>query len=490
MKTFSIAILALFSFNFLFAQIPQTPELCLVTVNQNNNPVLYWHYSDTSTIDGFIVKRIIYDGVGALDGTLNNIEILPNNVFSYTDTSNAFQTSANTNIRSEHYAISAYYIRNDSTFFSSITPLQNTVFLKTEWDYCNQKANFEWTKYKNRNIQIYKLMYSFDNINFFELNSSSDTIFKSTSLLPNKDYYFKVITIIGDEGNCCCDTSYSNTVHLFTSSPIAPAYFTAKYASVVDNKIHVLLESDTIYGINKLSIFRDNKFIADMNFSKKIDFIDDSATTNQIHNYYFLATDICNNTISKSNIVNNICLEGSQTTNNFILHYNQITINNQSADYYNLEYFINNNWLTLESNVDTFYSIEKKNLYSKINAPDTLNRLVFRILTYKDNEIVYSQNFKLPIEGFFSIPNTFFINSSNPEDRYFSLTGHFINKFKIVIFNTQNQVVFTSNDINFKWDGTFNGEILPSGYYIYRIEYTSNIGKAGKQTGGVFLSSK
>lgn len=489
MKQKLFIFLFLISRNFAFGQTPQTPELCLVTVNKNANPVLYWQYADTSATDGFIIKRIIYGGTGVLDSSLNNIDILSNKRLSYTDTSSAFQTRANPNVRSEKYAISAYYIRNDSTFYSNITPLQNTIFLQADWDYCNQKAYFKWSKYKNRNIKAYNLYYSFDKINYSLLYSSAtDTSYQTNALQTNKNYYFKIEAVIGDNGQCCCDTSVSNSAHIFTSSAIAPNKFLCKYATVIDNKIHVLLESDSIYGISKLHIYRDGQAVSEIKFYTDVAFKDDSAKTEEIHEYYFVAEDSCAHTIAKSNSVNNIWLGGSQTNDKFFLQFNKVKINNQPADYYELQYLLDNFWQTLEFNIDSSYSVEKKLLYSRINAPDTLKNLVFRINAYKDNEIVYSNILYLPVWGYLVIPNSFSPNSNNPEDNFFSIKSHFINKFRIVIFNTENQVVFTSNNADFKWDGKYNGKNLPAAYYLYRIEYTSTTGVEGKIKGGIYLS--
>ncbi len=45
-------------------------------------------------------------------------------------------------------------------------------------------------------------------------------------------------------------------------------------------------------------------------------------------------------------------------------------------------------------------------------------------------------------------------------------------KFHIAIFNRRGALVFTSDDINFKWDGTHNGTPCPQGAYPYVITYT------------------
>lgn len=48
--------------------------------------------------------------------------------------------------------------------------------------------------------------------------------------------------------------------------------------------------------------------------------------------------------------------------------------------------------------------------------------------------------------------------------------------FSITVMNSQNQVVFRSDNPDFKWDGTVNGEMVPEGNYIYMVVSTDTNG--------------
>jgi gliding motility-associated-like protein len=43
--------------------------------------------------------------------------------------------------------------------------------------------------------------------------------------------------------------------------------------------------------------------------------------------------------------------------------------------------------------------------------------------------------------------------------------------------NRQGQLVYTSNNIDLGWDGTFKGELLPSQVFVYTVIYTNSKGK-------------
>ena len=106
MNRISLGIFLIFSSFFSFAQTPVSPELCLVTVGEDSIVQLKWNHLDTSQIDGFIVKRVIYNGVGVVSGTLNNIEVIENQAaINYFDNSNEYSTHSNPYIRAEEYAI-------------------------------------------------------------------------------------------------------------------------------------------------------------------------------------------------------------------------------------------------------------------------------------------------------------------------------------------------------------------------------------------------
>ena len=89
------------------------------------------------------------------------------------------------------------------------------------------------------------------------------------------------------------------------------------------------------------------------------------------------------------------------------------------------------------------------------------------------------------------IPKVFGPNAFRPGglNNEFSLFTEYVDKFEIFIFNRWGDMVFQSADINFKWDGTLNGELLPADQYTWVVRYTSSFRDRGtlEQYGGVML---
>lgn len=74
------------------------------------------------------------------------------------------------------------------------------------------------------------------------------------------------------------------------------------------------------------------------------------------------------------------------------------------------------------------------------------------------------------------IPNAFSPNGSRGNQE-FSIYGTNVETFQIHIFNRYGQLVFKSVDIAHSWDGTFQGQPVPLGVYVYQIQYTDTRGE-------------
>jgi gliding motility-associated-like protein len=68
-------------------------------------------------------------------------------------------------------------------------------------------------------------------------------------------------------------------------------------------------------------------------------------------------------------------------------------------------------------------------------------------------------------------PTAFIPDGDVEKDRYFQVFGRFVANFKITIFNRWGEIIFYSEDPNFKWDGTYRGEPMPIGVYPWTITY-------------------
>jgi gliding motility-associated-like protein len=85
------------------------------------------------------------------------------------------------------------------------------------------------------------------------------------------------------------------------------------------------------------------------------------------------------------------------------------------------------------------------------------------------------------------VPNGFSPNGDGNNDvLYARSTAVEISRFDV--YNRYGERVFTSSSINNGWDGTFSGEALPSGVFVYFVEYTCPLtGQTVIKSGNVML---
>lgn len=84
------------------------------------------------------------------------------------------------------------------------------------------------------------------------------------------------------------------------------------------------------------------------------------------------------------------------------------------------------------------------------------------------------------------VPNAFTINNDNLNET-FGFKTVAVKSLEIEIYNRWGELLFSSDDINARWDGTYNGEIVPVGTYLYQIKFTDFEDKPYYKSGTVHL---
>ena len=68
------------------------------------------------------------------------------------------------------------------------------------------------------------------------------------------------------------------------------------------------------------------------------------------------------------------------------------------------------------------------------------------------------------------IPNAFTPNNDGVNDEFF-ITTKYVTAIQLVIMNRWDQVVFETNDLNFRWNGVDkSGKACPEGIYTYYLK--------------------
>ena len=88
-----------------------------------------------------------------------------------------------------------------------------------------------------------------------------------------------------------------------------------------------------------------------------------------------------------------------------------------------------------------------------------------------------------PNENALQVPTAF--TPTDSVNNRFIVTGSNIISYSIKIYDSKNNLVYQSDNINQSWDGTYKGNNEPAGSYLWVITYTSTDGENAKLSGYV-----
>ena len=104
-----------------------------------------------------------------------------------------------------------------------------------------------------------------------------------------------------------------------------------------------------------------------------------------------------------------------------------------------------------------------------------------------NSEIVSSSNTVETVpEIFLYIPNAFTPNGDGLNDTFGAL-GHGAREYHMEVFNKWGELIFESDNMGTQWNGTFQGEKVLPGTYIYSISATSYYNKDVQRQGSISI---
>ena len=85
------------------------------------------------------------------------------------------------------------------------------------------------------------------------------------------------------------------------------------------------------------------------------------------------------------------------------------------------------------------------------------------------------------------VPNAFTPNGDGLNDYLYPANALNVTNLEFRVYNRFGQVIFESHDGTKKWDGKLNGQVQPTGTYIWMLSYTDLSGRKINQTGSTVL---
>jgi len=85
------------------------------------------------------------------------------------------------------------------------------------------------------------------------------------------------------------------------------------------------------------------------------------------------------------------------------------------------------------------------------------------------------------------IPSAFTPNNDNLNDNFGVIDNVTLKYYSMQIYSKWGELIFTSDDVSKKWDGTFKGKKMPNGSYLWMLNYTNIRGRKFYEQGMVML---
>jgi gliding motility-associated-like protein len=106
------------------------------------------------------------------------------------------------------------------------------------------------------------------------------------------------------------------------------------------------------------------------------------------------------------------------------------------------------------------------------NPIATPNQNMTYYVSYVDeNGCSASDSVFINFDGILYVPNTFTPDGSKFNEVFKAVGGNII-EFKLQIYNRWGELIYTINDLDESWDGTYGGMTCQDGTYTWKIEYT------------------
>ena len=146
---------------------------------------------------------------------------------------------------------------------------------------------------------------------------------------------------------------------------------------------------------------------------------------------------------------------------------------------------------TLLSSVD----VGQSTTYNDSDNADDEQLIFYRIVAQPNDPLVtasVSNELRIIKSNRIAYPSAFVPNSTIEENRTFRVIAkeQYNVAFEMQIFNRWGELLFATTNIEEGWDGTYKGNKMPEGTYVFVAKFTDQAGRTLKHSGNVVLLRK
>jgi hypothetical protein len=476
--------------NEIFSQTIEIPVITSVGISQTTKkPIVTWSLQHPELIDGYLIKRLIYQFPGVVDFSYNTVAQIDNpNLFSFEDNSGIYGQALPYE-RVETYRVVAFKNNNGQILLSPMSEPVNSIFVKSEFDLCKKKVNFIWN-HESKNSEIFSVLKSLNGITFQNIYTLTDTVFSDFDIETDVTYFYKIIRNLN--GNI----SESNICTIITKQTKAPYFLNSQCAVVDSGNINLVFRVDTAGEIEDFVLLKarntaeyfDTLAVILFDNQEEIRFADFQVPSETPNFYVLVARNFCKSDLLRSDTLMNVVLKLENTDKTNFLEWSEIR---NSKEYQIARKFEKSDFQYITNSSENSYSDDISEFYAEQFENGNLSHKFCYFISVKtDSNICQSKSNEqciLPEEQLF-IPNAFNPNSKLEENRIFKPKLAFTADYTLSIYSRNGTLIFETNNPNSGWTAyDSHGNLFPVATYMYFVKYKNKTGKNIVKTGYVSL---
>ena len=471
--------------------VPLVPNIQVVTVdNTTQSGIITWDVNQHPDVIGYVV----YTYSGGVYTPLDTV---------WGRNSTVYQDMLNNPCNQVmSYAVAAFDSCDNISNFSLV---HNTLKLNVKQTDCLEEHVLDWNAYNNMMPSLggYVIYYNVNGGPPMQLATVGSTVLTYThsGLTMGDTYGYMIQAYDANQAltsECCV---VSSTI----SMPAQPDHLYIKTATVENNDyVKVVLHTDPSVFVTEYRLYRSNDGLAwsqiatlPMAATTEIEYNDYTAVF-QKQSYYYMASvlDSCGYIADTSNIARTVLVDITtqqiQVSNTLV--WNDYEGFDGAPTTYNIWRRVDG---VLEAMPVTVYPaatgthLDDVGIFPKsggrfsyyIEAVEGAGNQYGLTATSLSNEVQALMDPKMFIPSAFSPKGTII------ENTVFKPIGVFVpeGNYEFMIFNRMGQMLFSTSDLDQGWDGTFKGEVVPEGVYVYVVRFISATKKDFERRGTVTL---
>jgi len=462
------------------------PTMYSVTVDPETGfDVITWIASPSPEIDYYVIGI----AVQTLPG--QPVSYIPAGTVSATETTFVNPNSGSAS-HSIGYAVWGVDDQGGTAIFRGpFSKTDSTMYLTAVLDSCAAKIDLTWNAYNGwaGSVDHYNIVRWTGPGATSVLGTTTGSTTKFSILnVPIGELYNLYIEAVHTDG---VRTSQSNMVNIFTQMSHLPAFINADYATLgngygIDLSFTVDPLSDLTHYIIQRSDNPAGPFTTLTELqttSKHISYTDNIAFTSGIRYYQIEAVNSCGNSGIRSNMANNIILNGTYNNNAVNMTWNAYHDWKGGLERYRVIRTRGRTNPTVDTLNNFLLTEFSESLAGMIDYSDPQSSyLCYQVEAVERMNIYGVRGRSLSNQVCFSMypeiimPNAFIPNDPEPENSTFSPVFSFNPEhYEMIVYNRLGTMVWEGSG---PWDGRSGGAYVPEGVYVYLIRifnYSSDI---------------